>query len=587
MGRAGNFQEKPKKGPGRKARKQKNPVFPSNTSGEEESRNLSRHQRVRAKKRALKQEAKKANPPKKVKKMNAKQKGGDLDSEGEHQFSSDDMEELKESVKTNIGETSQGKTKFALFEKDDEEDDSDNEDSDDKNDTESEEENDDFGEGSGDDEDDTDDDDNDDEKDIEKLSKKLEKKEKKKIAAGDAYLEESAEKIGVQIPSLEEIEKEDEGSPDLANINARIKDTAFVLADFSKRREEGRSRSEYLSIFLKDLSTYYSYNAFLMEKLLDMFGPTELIEFLEANELPRPVTVRTNTLKTRRKVLATALIARGIDVDVITWSKVGLIVMRTPGNVTLGATPEYLAGHYILQGASSFLPVMALAPKEGEKILDMCAAPGGKSTHIAAIMRNTGMIVCNDINRDRVKALVGNFHRMGITNAVITSHDGRAFPKLMPRAFDRVLLDAPCSGTGVISKDERVKTSKDTKDVQRCSHIQKELLLAAIDSVHKFDGQNGYIVYSTCSILVEENEAVIEYALKKRNVKIVPTGLDIGKLGYVRYRQHRFHPSMKLCKRVYPHSYNMDGFFVAKLKKLSDGVPKTVEHEEEESITPT
>ncbi|XP_042229991.1 25S rRNA (cytosine(2870)-C(5))-methyltransferase-like, partial [Homarus americanus] len=103
--------------------------------------------------------------------------------------------------------------------------------------------------------------------------------------------------------------------------------------------------------------------------------------------------------------------------------------MRTPGNVTLGATPEYLAGHYILQGASSFLPVMALSPKEGEKILDMCAAPGGKSTHIAAIMRNTGMVVCNDINRDRVKALVGNFHRMGITNSVIISHDGRVFPK--------------------------------------------------------------------------------------------------------------------------------------------------------------
>ncbi|MPC14183.1 putative 28S rRNA (cytosine(4447)-C(5))-methyltransferase [Portunus trituberculatus] len=264
MGRAGNFQDKPKKGPGRKARKQKDPVFPSTTKVDDEPKKLSRRQKIRAKKRTLKQEAAKANPSKKMKKMNAKQKG-------------------------------------------------------------------------------------------------------------DAYLEESAEKIGIQIPSLEEIQQEDEDSPDLPNINARIKDTAFVLADFSKRREEGRSRSEYLAIFLKDLSTYYSYNAFLMEKLLDMFGPTELIEFLEANELPRP---------TRRKVLATALIARGIDVDVITWSKVGLIVMRTPGNVTLGATPEYLAGQYILQGASSFLPVMALAPKEGEKILDMCAAPGGKSTHI-------------------------------------------------------------------------------------------------------------------------------------------------------------------------------------------------------------
>ncbi|XP_063880058.1 probable 28S rRNA (cytosine-C(5))-methyltransferase isoform X2 [Scylla paramamosain] len=573
MGRAANFQDKPKKGPGRKARKQKDPVFPRATNDEDEPKKLSRRQRIRARKRTLKQEAVKTNPPKKMKKMNTKQKvDGDLDSEGEHQFSSDEMEEFTNNIKTNSVEETQAKTKFALFEKDgssDEDSGGGNEDG--------EEENDDFGVGNEDEndmgfqDDDDDDDDDDDEKDIEKLSKKIEKKEKKKRAAGDAYLEESAEKIGIQIPSLEEVQQEDEDSPDLPNINARIKDTAFVLADFSKRREEGRSRSEYLAIFLKDLSTYYSYNTFLMEKLLDMFGPTELIEFLEANELPRPVTIRTNTLKTRRKVLATALIARGIDVDVITWSKVGLIVMRTPGNVTLGATPEYLAGQYILQGASSFLPVMALAPKEGEKVLDMCAAPGGKSTHIAAIMRNTGMIVCNDLNRDRVKALVGNFHRMGITNAVITSHDGRAFAKLMPRAFDRVLLDAPCSGTGVISKDERVKTSKDLKDVQRCSHIQKELLLAAIDSVHKFDGQNGYIIYSTCSILVEENEAVIEYALKKRNVKIVPTGLDIGKSGYVRYRQHRFHPSMQLSKRVYLHSLNflqISSFYAA----LQEGV---------------
>ncbi|XP_050725087.1 probable 28S rRNA (cytosine-C(5))-methyltransferase [Eriocheir sinensis] len=589
MGRQGNFHEKPKRGPGRKAKKQKEPVFPINTADDAEPKQLSRRQRVRAKKRTLKEENKKANPPKKMKKTNTKQKGGELDSEGEHQFSSDDMEELEQSVKQTKKDEEKPKAKFALFEKDDEDEEEDEAEGSD-GDADSDEEKDDFGEGSDDDDEDDDDDDEDD-GDIEKMSKKLEKREKKKMAEGDAYLDEAAEKIGVQIPSLEEVMKEDEDNPDLPNINARIKDTAFILADFSKRREEGRSRSEYLSIFLKDLSTYYSYNTFLMEKLLDMFGPTELIEFLEANELPRPVTVRTNTLKTRRKVLATALIARGIDVDVITWSKVGLIVMRTPGNVTLGATPEYLAGHYILQGASSFLPVMALAPKEGEKVLDMCAAPGGKSTHIAAIMRNTGMIVCNDINRDRVKALVGNFHRMGITSAVITSHDGRAFAKMMPRAFDRVLLDAPCSGTGVISKDERVKTSKDVKDIQRCSHIQKELLLSAIDSVHKFDGKNGYIVYSTCSILAEENEAVVEYALKKRNVKIVPTGLDVGKSGYVRYRQHRFHPSMQLCKRVYPHSYNMDGFFVAKLKKLSEEVPKTAEseagEEEEESSNQT
>ena len=93
--------------------------------------------------------------------------------------------------------------------------------------------------------------------------------------------------------------------------------------------------------------------------------------------------------------------------------------------VPLGATPEYLAGHYILQGASSLLPVMALAPQEKEKVLDMAAAPGGKTTHIAALMKNTGLLYANDANKSRAKAIVGNLHRLGITNTVVCCHDGR------------------------------------------------------------------------------------------------------------------------------------------------------------------
>ena len=142
------------------------------------------------------------------------------------------------------------------------------------------------------------------------------------------------------------------------------------------------------------------------------------------------------------------------------WSKVGLVVYSS--QVPLGATPEYLAGHYILQGASSMLPVMALAPQENERILDMASAPGGKTTHIAALMRNTGLLYANDANRDRSKAVVGNLHRLGVTNTVVCSYDGRKLEKIM-KGFDRVLLDAPCSGTGVIAKDPSVKTKKDVQ----------------------------------------------------------------------------------------------------------------------------
>uniref|UniRef100_A0A2K5KLG6 Nucleolar protein 1 n=1 Tax=Cercocebus atys TaxID=9531 RepID=A0A2K5KLG6_CERAT len=373
-------------------------------------------------------------------------------------------------------------------------------------------------------------------------------------------------------------------APDLQRVHKRIQDIVGILRDFGAQREEGRSRSEYLNRLKKDLATYYSYGDFLLGKLMDLFPLSELVEFLEANEVPRPVTLRTNTLKTRRRDLAQALINRGVNLDPLgKWSKTGLVVYDS--SVPIGATPEYLAGHYMLQGASSMLPVMALAPQEHERILDMCCAPGGKTSYMAQLMKNTGVILANDANAERLKSVVGNLHRLGVTNTVISHYDGRQFPKVVG-GFDRVLLDAPCSGTGVISKDPAVKTNKDEKDILRCAHLQKELLLSAIDSVNATSKTGGYLVYCTCSIMVEENEWVVDYALKKRNVRLVPTGLDFGQEGFTRFRERRFHPSLRSARRFYPHTHNMDGFFIAKFKKFSNSIPQS-ETGNSETATPT
>jgi 25S rRNA (cytosine2870-C5)-methyltransferase len=239
----------------------------------------------------------------------------------------------------------------------------------------------------------------------------------------------------------------------------------------------------------------------------------------------------------------------------------------------------------MLQAASSFLPVIALAPSPNERILDMASAPGGKTTYISALLQNTGVIFANDSNKARTKSLTANIHRLGCKNVIVCSHDGREFPKVMG-GFDRVLLDAPCSGTGVISKDSSVKVNKvrgmkelqllylkliickqSERDFALLSHLQKQLILCAIDSIDPSSATGGYVVYSTCSVTVDENEAVVDYALRKRpNVKIVDTGLEFGREGYTNYRGKIFNPKLNLTRRFYPHVHNMDGFFVAKLK---------------------
>ncbi|XP_018576818.1 25S rRNA (cytosine-C(5))-methyltransferase nop2 [Anoplophora glabripennis] len=609
MGRKAKFNDGVlvKKGPGKKAKKQKDPVFPKNLrESDTEKTKLSRRQRLRARKRLQQNKVRqrqitsKTNgrkndiPPKGSEESEIESEDDLNESESEQEeiirpskgYSDDNKLWLKPKQDT-LEEDSSSEELINEGENEDGEEYSENDSENDDNEFVAEEnlkvgnlndisdddseEQDEFESG---DEKESDEDQEEDLLPIEKENIKLKKKQAKeqKLAEEEMQLNIANQEV-FAFPK-----KSDEEVQSLQDVQQRIREVIAVLTDFNKLRDKNHSRSEYLDILKKDLCTYYSYNEFLMVKFMQLFPLSELLEFLEASEVQRPLTIRTNSLKTRRRDLAQALINRGVNLDPIgKWSKVGLVIYSS--QVPVGATPEYLAGHYIIQGASSLLPVMALAPQENERILDMSAAPGGKASHIAAIMKNTGMLFANDISKDRIKAVVGNFHRLGVVNSVITSMDGRKYPKVMT-GFDRVLLDAPCTGTGVVAKDQSVKTSKDEQDIQRCYNLQRQLLLAAIDCVNAKSASGGYVVYSTCSILPEENEWVIDYALKKRNVKLVDTGLEFGTEGFVNYRQYRFHPTLKLTKRFYPHSHNMDGFFVAKLRKFSNLIPKSVDNDE-------
>ncbi|KAG6297847.1 hypothetical protein E4U09_001218 [Claviceps aff. purpurea] len=414
---------------------------------------------------------------------------------------------------------------------------------------------------------------------IEGLSRKLDMQLAEAEAANAAELAESAMRTNIagdRPHILEDGDNEDDElsktnallAPDLQLLRTRITENIRVLDDFANLAEEGRSRSEYTAQLIKDICAYYGYSEYLAEKLYNLFTPREAFAFFEANESARPVVIRTNTLRTHRRDLAQALINRGVTLEPVgKWSKVGLQVFES--NVPLGATPEYLAGHYILQAASSFLPCMALDPQENERVLDMAAAPGGKTTYMAAMMKNTGIIIANDPSKNRAKGLIGNIHRLGARNVIVSNYDAREFPKPMG-GFDRVLLDAPCSGTGVIAKDSSVKTNKTEMDFMQLPHVQKQLLLAAIDSVNHASKSGGYVVYSTCSVTIEENEQVVQYALSRRpNVRLVDTGISFGKEGFTSFMGKKFDASLRLTRRYYPHTYNVDGFYVAKFKKIA------------------
>lgn len=138
--------------------------------------------------------------------------------------------------------------------------------------------------------------------------------------------------------------------------------------------------------------------------------------------------------------------------------------------IPLGATTEYLAGFYMIQSAASMLPVQILDPQPGDYVLDMSAAPGGKTTHIGQLLKNQGLIVANDLKKERLISLNYNIQRMGLKNVIITNYDGRKFPESLMN-FDKILLDAPCTGLGVISRDPTIKTTRTLRDIYKAAHL--------------------------------------------------------------------------------------------------------------------
>ena len=302
------------------------------------------------------------------------------------------------------------------------------------------------------------------------------------------------------------------------------------------------------------LSKIYGYDEWLVNRFLQ-YVP-DVNTFFKAMDRHPQQYIRTNTLKVSSKDLKRKLVSKGFELRATVLEDVFAVEKSL---LPVGATTEYLIGYYYIQDLSSCIAVEALDIGEDQTILDMASAPGGKTTFIAQKMKNTGSIIALEPNARRITSLLFNIARCGVMNTCIYKMDGRDVSNLNIK-FDRVLLDAPCSGEGVIGKDIRRKTSHTPQDIEYCVTSQRSL----IDSAIKVVKPGGLLVYSTCSFAPEENENIVNYISHQYDIKIEP--LQYGIQGLVSFGDFQFRHDIKNTRRFYPHVHNTLGFYIAKLR---------------------
>jgi NOL1/NOP2/sun family putative RNA methylase len=213
------------------------------------------------------------------------------------------------------------------------------------------------------------------------------------------------------------------------------------------------------------------------------------------------------------------------------------------------------------------IPLIALNPKSGERVLDLCAAPGSKTTQAAAMMENEGNIIANDLSIGRIRILASNLERCGVTNTIVTRHNGIELCEKLKKLgikFDKILVDAPCSGEGNLRTSPRTLLEWSEGLLKSLSRKQKKILNSVVDLL----AEGGEIVYSTCTYAPEENEIVVQHLIDEHDFEIIPVNLPLEtRNGIKEWKKEKFDKSLKDARRIYHHDNDMEGFFVCKLKR--------------------
>lgn len=298
----------------------------------------------------------------------------------------------------------------------------------------------------------------------------------------------------------------------------------------------------------------------MKERFRDLFGD-EYPSFEECCRDDYRKSFRINTIKAKTDEVIESLEKQGIGTENIPWIPQGFMTDEK----SIGNTFEHFMGYIYIQGPSSMIPAIALDPKAGDRVLDMCAAPGSKTTQIAAMMENKGCLVANDFDYNRLKMLRFNNDKMGVLNSIITNIHGYNFGS-MKLKYDKILLDAPCTGEGIIMREWDVIKRWSMKGVIGMCRLQKKLISSAIEALNP----DGTLVYSTCTLSPEENEEVIDHALNEfGNIemeKISIWGLK-SRPGLTSWDRFDYDERVKNCLRVWPQDNGSEGFFIAKIRK--------------------
>lgn len=294
------------------------------------------------------------------------------------------------------------------------------------------------------------------------------------------------------------------------------------------------------------------------EKFIERYKPlTDIDAFLDISVKPLRKSLRVNTLKCSVEDFKKRMEGR-LKLHPVPWCREGFWA----DGYGIGNLPEHFLGYFYVQGVASMIPPVVLEPKEDEMALDMCASPGSKTSQMAAMMKNTGLIIANDNAMMRLKPLGFNLQRCGVSNTVFTLMEGRWFKDLL---FDKILVDAPCSGIGTIRKSFRTIEIWNPGFSRKMAGIQRQLLETAFNCLK----EDGTMVYSTCTLEPEEDEGVVSWLLENHpDAKLEKINIDIkhGKC-IEEFEGKQYSPEVQKCLRLWPQDNDTEGFFVAKFRK--------------------